>query len=184
MPCCYDCSFALRASVPRLPKWALANDILMLREPRAFRSHGKRLSSMTFTMLALARMIVRKIIAEPYKKRNPSFKPKGLRSNTIAFPEARCRELITQALPAEPSVAAEYLADTISIALAGASPEDLEHAKWAQVPREAYMTAVRFCIAHSEAYADLNKDEVGSEVVAICLCAVIKLNINMAVAYR
>ena len=144
MPCCYDCSFALRASVPRLPKWALANDNLMRRESQAFRSHGKRLSSMTFTMLALARMIVRKIIAEPYKKTDPSFKQKGLRSNTIAFPQARCRELITRALPAEPSVAAEYLADTISIAWAGASPEDLEHAKWAQVPREAYMTAVRF----------------------------------------
>ena len=28
-----------------------------------------------------------------------------------------------------------------------------------EVPREAYMTAMRFCIAHSEAYADLNIDE-------------------------
>ena len=79
-------------------------------------------------MLALARMVVRKIIAEPYKKTDPSLKQKGLRSNTIAFPQARCREFITQALPAEPSVATSYLADTISIALAGANPEDLEHA--------------------------------------------------------
>ena len=70
MPCCYDCSFALRASVPRLPKRALANDNLML--------HGKRVSTMTFTMLALARMIVRQIIAEPYKKSDPSFQTEGL----------------------------------------------------------------------------------------------------------
>ena len=105
LPCCYDCSYALRAAVPRLPKWALANDNLMLREPQAFRSHGKRLSAMTFAMLALARMVVRKIIAEPYTNSHPSLKQKGLRSNTIAFPQARCRELITQALPAEPSVA-------------------------------------------------------------------------------
>ena len=60
---------------------------------------------MTFAMLALTRMVVRKIIAEPYKNHDPSLKQKGLRSNTTAFPQARCRELITQALPAEPRVA-------------------------------------------------------------------------------
>ena len=135
LPCCYDCCYNLCAAVPRLPKCALANDNLMLREPSVFRTEGKRLSTIPIAMLSLARMVVRKIIAEPYKKNDPSFKQKGLRSNTIAFPQARCRELITQALPAEPSVAAEYFADTISIALTGADPSDLEHAKWAQAPR-------------------------------------------------
>ena len=107
---------------------------------------------------------------------DPSFKQKDLRSKTIASPQARCREFITQAFPAEPNVAAEYSADTISTALAGASPEDLEHAKWAQVPSQAYMTAVRFSIAHSEAYADLNIDEEAAkkhfqQLVPECICA-------------
>ena len=80
---------------------------------------------MTIAMLSLARMVVRKIIADPYKHNDPSFKQKGLRSNTIAFPQARCRELMTQVLPAEPSVATEYLADTICIALTSADPDVL-----------------------------------------------------------
>ena len=114
---------------------------------------------MTFTLLALGRMVVRKIIAEPDRKGPPSTKQKGLRHNTIAFPQARCLELLTDALLAEPAVARVYLADTISIVLAGSEPEALEKSTWAQVPRDAYLTAARFCIAHLKVYQHIRLDE-------------------------
>ena len=113
VPACTACSLSICQRVPTLPKFSLANDNLILREPRCFRVHGKKLSPMTFTLLALGRMVVRKIIAEPDRKGPPSTKQKGLRHNTIAFPQARCLELLTDALPAEPAVARVYLADTI-----------------------------------------------------------------------
>ena len=86
-------------------------------------------------------------------------KQKGLRSNTISFPQARCRQLITNALPAEPEKARAYLADTISIVLAGAEPADLDNAAWAQVPAEAYLTAARLFVAHCPAYEAVHLDE-------------------------
>ena len=47
-----------------MPTYALANDNLMLREPLAFRRADQtRVSPVTFCMLALARMLVPKIIA-------------------------------------------------------------------------------------------------------------------------
>ena len=79
----------------------------MLREPRAYRVHGCRLSPMTFTLLSLARVIVRKIIAEPARRGPPGSKQKGLTHNTISFPQSRCRQLITEALPAAPREASE-----------------------------------------------------------------------------
>jgi len=159
IPCCAECASDLASPNPVLPVYALANDNLILREPSAFRVHGWRLSPMTFTLLALARMVVKKIVAEPSRRADPGTKQKGLRSNTIAFPQATCLELITEALPAEPDAAREFLANTISIALTGANVEDLENAQWAQVPADAYLTAARFCVAHSKVYEKLVIDE-------------------------
>ncbi|CAK0816743.1 unnamed protein product, partial [Prorocentrum cordatum] len=159
IPTCLSCRLDLSKNTPLLPRCALANDNLILREPVAFRKHGAKLSPMTFAMLALARMLVREIIAEKTKKADPRTKQKGLRGNSICFPQAHARELVTQALPAEPEVSQQFSADGLSIALAGASVDDLDKATWAEVPREAYMTAVRFCVAHSEAYHALDIDE-------------------------
>ncbi|CAK0851590.1 unnamed protein product, partial [Prorocentrum cordatum] len=159
IPTCLSCRLDLSKKTPLLPRYALANDNLILREPVAFRKNGAKLSPMTFAMLALARMLVRKIIAEKTKKADPRTKQKGLRSNSICFPQAYAKELVTQALPAEPEVSQQFFADGLSIALAGASVDDLDKATWAEVPREAYMTAVRFCVAHSEAYHALDIDE-------------------------
>ena len=159
VPVCVDCSDSLRGKKPKMPRYAMANDNLMLREPFVFRQNGKKLSPMSFAMLALARMVVTKLIAEKDKKADPATKQKGLRCNTICLPQARARELITEALPAEPKASAEFFADTISIALVGCDPQDLDRAQFAEVPREAYKTAVRFCVAHPEAYVNLHIDE-------------------------
>jgi hypothetical protein len=74
-------------------------------------------------------------------------------------PADACRELIAEAIPAEPRASAEFVADSISIALAGADVNDLEKTRWARVPCEAYLTAVRFCVAHSKAYEHIAIDE-------------------------
>ena len=110
-------------------------------------------------MLQLARMVVKKVIAEKSRKADPNTKQKGMRSNTVCFPQARVTELITEALPAEPQASAEFISKTISIALAGCKPEDLHSHRDFQVPYEEYMTAVRFLVAHSEAYHKLQIDE-------------------------
>ena len=163
VPVCRSCAHDLQTNRPKMPLNALANDNMMLREPTCFRRNkeGKqaKLSPMTFTVLALARMVVQKIIAEPAKKADPATKQKGLRANTICFPQAVIRELVTEALPAEPDISRKYLADAISIALVGAAHQDLDKADWTEIPREAYMTAVRFFVAHSPAYQHLHIDE-------------------------
>ena len=90
-----------------------------------------------------------------------------MRSNTICFPQAQVHELITKELPAAHEDSTKFLSETISIALAGCNKDDLDRATWAEVPREAYMTAVRFCVAHSEAYAELTiNEERGRELFA------------------
>ncbi|CAK0805076.1 unnamed protein product [Prorocentrum cordatum] len=128
IPTCLSCRLDLSKKTPLLPRYALANDNLILREPVAFRKNGAKLSPMTFAMLALARMLVRKIIAEKTKKADPRAKQKGLRSNSICFPQAYAKELATQALPAEHEVSQQFFADGLSIALAGASVDDLDKA--------------------------------------------------------
>ena len=163
VPACFDCAISLDNVRPVMPRYALANDNLILREPFAWRRDGKKLSPVTFMLLCLARMVVKKVIAEKERRADPKTKQRGLRSNTIAFPQARVRELVTAALPAEPRASTEFIADTISIAMAGCNPMDLHDAKEYQVPREAYLTAVRFLVRHSEAYQNLRIDEAEAQ---------------------
>ena len=103
VPACLDCALDLARKKPEMPRYALANDNLMLREPFAFRQRGAKVSKATFMMVSLARMVVKQIIAEKDKKADPLTKQKGLRSNTICFPQAKARAFITEALPAEPA---------------------------------------------------------------------------------
>ena len=44
------------------------------------------------------------------------------------------------------------MSKTVIIALAGAEKEDLHKAKWAEIPRQDYVEAARFCTAHGMAY--------------------------------
>ena len=160
VPMCGSCYCALSKKQPNMPVFALANDNLMLREPFVFRnSERARLSPSTFTMLQLARMVIKKVVAEKSRKADPATKQKGMRSNTICFPQATCTQLITEALPAEPQQSIDFISKTISIALAGCDVEDLDSHRDFQVPYEEYMTCVRFLVAHSEAYMHLQIDE-------------------------
>lgn len=89
-----------------------------------FRCDGKKLSPMTFLLLSLGRAVVQKIIAERDKPGRREEKQKGMRSNTVAFPQAKIRELVSRELPASSAETHRFLPDTISIALVGCDPED------------------------------------------------------------
>ena len=67
--------------------------------------------------------MVQKIIAEPRKPGAPEEKQCGMRANTVAFPQAKMKELVTARLPPTSEEAVPYLADTLSIALVGADPD-------------------------------------------------------------
>ena len=120
---CSDCVRAVTGKQPRMPKYALANSLWIGRYPNVFKHQGKPLSPMTFLLLSLGRTVVQKIIAEPHKTRPVKEKQKGIRANTIAFPQAQLHELATAHLPPLPAEAQRFLSQTISIALVGCTPE-------------------------------------------------------------
>ena len=120
---CAECAGSLTRKCPRVPKYALANDLWIGRVPAVFRPNKKRLSAMTFLMLSLGRAVVQKVIAERRKPQRPEEKQKGMRANTVAFPQAKMRELVTAHLPPSSEAATRYLAHSLSIALVGADPE-------------------------------------------------------------
>ena len=95
---CVPCSKSLTRKVPIMPKYALANSLWIGREPLVFRCEGKKLSPMTFLLLSLGRAVVKKIIAEKDKPGRREEKQKGMRSNTVAFPQAKIRELVSTEL--------------------------------------------------------------------------------------
>ena len=104
--------------------YALANSLWIGRAPLVFRSNGKKLSPMTFLLLSLGRAVVQKIIAE---KDKPGRREENwMRSNTVAFPQAKIRELVSSELPASSAETHRFLSDTISIALVGCDPEDAD----------------------------------------------------------
>ena len=62
-------------------------------------------------------------------------------------------------LPASEAALTKYLHQTVSIALAGADPEDLHNAEQFQIPRRDFIEASRFCTEHSFAYQDCVMNE-------------------------
>ena len=120
---CKNCTQSLTRKRPTMPKFALANSLWVGRYPSVFKRGGGPLSSMTFLLLSLGRPVVQKVIAEKHKGGPLKEKQKGMRANTIAFPQARLHELQTAHLPPTRTEAERFLADTISIALVGCDPE-------------------------------------------------------------
>ena len=186
---CRHCGQSFTRKTPAMPKFALANSLWIGRYPLAFKCGNKPLSVMTFLLLSLGRAVVQKIVAERRKPGPVREKQKGIRANTIAFPQAKLHELQTAHLPPKAEDATRFVSETISIALVGCDPEagsvslmhfavfcinmslystfihltdacqDLDHAEWAEIPRAAYMRAARFLVAHNVAYQHLSVNE-------------------------
>jgi len=165
VPACRGCAFSLSANTPQkveMPRYALADDNWMGRMPFAFAPGGELLGDMTLKTLARGRMCVKKVIAEPERRAPPKTKQGGLRGNCIAFPQARLELMRSQELPAPPEEASRFMRESVIIALAGAEKEDLHRAKWAEIPRQDYINAARFCTAHSTAYDGMSVNEASA----------------------
>ena len=120
---CRHCGQSLTRKTPAMPKFALANSLWIGRYPLAFKCGNKPLSVMTFLLLSLGRAVVQKIVAERHKPGPVREKQKGIRANTIAFPQAKLHELQTAHLPPKAEDATRFVSETISIALVGCDPE-------------------------------------------------------------
>ena len=118
-----------------MARYALANDNWIGRMPHALAPGGELLGEMVLKTLARGRLCVNKIIAEPGKPGPQSGKQRGLRGNTISFPQGRLELLDAVELPAPPEKAAEFMSKSVIIALAGTDMDDLRKAKVAEIPR-------------------------------------------------
>ena len=150
VPACRDCAFCLNADTPKqieMPMYAVANDNWIGRMPFAFTPRGAFLGEMTLKTLARGRMCVNKVFAEPERPGPKNTRQGGLRGNSIAFPQSKLELLNTCELPAPPEVAAEFMRNSVIIALAGAEKEDLHNAKWAEIPRQDYVDAARWALS-------------------------------------
>ena len=115
-----------------MPRCALANDNWIGRMPHALAPDGELLGDMTLKSLARERICVNEIIAEPVKPGPHCDKQRGLRGNTIFFPQGKLELVGGCELPAPAEQAAEFMSKAVVIALAGTDKEDLRKAKWAE----------------------------------------------------
>ena len=134
-----------------MPRYALANHNWIGRLPFPFTPGGQPIGDMTLKTLARGRACVNKIIAEPDRRGAPETKQGGVRGNTIAFPQAKLELQESRQLPAPQEAAANFMRKSVIIALAGVDPTDLHKARWAEIPRQEFLDAEYFCIAHSMA---------------------------------
>ena len=128
---------------------------------------GEPLHEMEFKSLARGRMCAKKVIAEPERQGPRDERPGGLRSNSIAFPQATAHVSGSNELPPPKDAAAAFMRETVIIALAGADVEDLHKAKWAEVRRTPYVDAAEFFTRHDQFYhgsVTVNHDRASTDL--------------------
>ena len=167
---CWDCGYALSAPTPQkvqMPMYALANDNWIGRMPFPLAPGGEPLHEMELKSLARGRMCVKKVIAEPGRQGPRDERQGGLRSNSIAFPQATAHVCgSNEPLPPKDAAAA-FMRETLIIALAGADVEDLHKAKWAEVRRTPYVDAAEFFTRHDQFYhgsVTVNHDRASTDL--------------------
>jgi|TARA_B110000285_G_C14598024_1_gene369335 hypothetical protein len=122
-----------------MPKYALANDNWIGRRPFPMAPGGEPLHEMEVKSLARGRMCVNKVIAEPSRRGPRDGRQKGLRGNSIAFPQAKIELMQGTELPPTAEEASRFLAESVVIALAGVDVEDLHNARFAEIRRRPYV---------------------------------------------
>ena len=176
MKVCLQCALDLKGPSRKhvsMPRFALANDNWIGRQPFPLHPGGEPLREMEVKSLARGRMCVKKIIAEPEKKGPRDTKQGGLVGNAIAFPQAKVSFMKGQQLPPTPEDAEEFMRDSVIIAMVGADVEDLHNAKWAEVRRNAYVEAGEFLTSHDVFYSDMAVDASA----AAAQCAIVRLQL-------
>ena len=130
---CVDCRIPLCASKPTLPRYALANDNLMPQRPCVFLgANGDLLTEATWLLLAQARAVVIKEVAEPHKPACREEQQKVLKGNTICLPQPNCTVLSSRVLPAPKDVLQSFLREHLSVVFCG---QDISALIWAASPR-------------------------------------------------
>ena len=118
VPVCLECRCALQGQKPKMPKYSLANDLWMGKEPAVF----TKLSVGARMLLPLARSVIRRYNClndsgkwMPYEQRI-----KGFVGNVVAFPQSDGGAVLNSLPPTAAS-----MIDSLVIAFAG-SVEDLK----------------------------------------------------------
>ena len=149
-----------------MPVHALANDNLLLRQPSVFSDElGNPLSDGTLLLLALARAVVIKEVAEPLRQGSREEQQQVLKGNTIALPQADCRVLATPKLPAELQLWRPWLQQHLSVVFCGSDATDIGRYPKLEVNWKCYVAAVRFLVAHNPDYANVEVDEAAAQVM-------------------
>ena len=153
---CVSCASALSRTRPMLPPCALANDNLMLAMPNPLCGQkGDALSEATLMLLALARSVVLKEVAQPGKAAAAGEQHEVLKGNTVALPQADCRTLATTQLPAPLAVLQPFLQEHLAVVFCGPNAEDMSRYPKLQVNCDQYVQAARFLTAHNPEYTSL-----------------------------
>ena len=158
---CWACALDLCSNHPQMPRMALANDNLMLREPSVFHD----LSDATLLLLALARAVVVKEVAEPLRQVPQAEQQQVLKGNTIALPQADCRVLATKKLPAEHGILCPFLRDHLAVVFCGKDVRELGRFPKLEVNWHQYVRAVHFLKAHNPEYEQVDLDEEAAKLM-------------------
>ena len=163
---CRVCAWDLTGSRVKMPVFALANDNLLLRQPCVFSDEfGNPLSDGTLLLLALARAVVVKEVAEPLRQGAREEQQQVLKGNTIALPQADCRVLATEKLPADLSILRPFLRDHLAVVFCGKDVSQVNRYPKLEVNWRRYVEAVRFLVAHNPDYANVQVDEEAAKVM-------------------
>lgn len=163
---CRPCAFDLNGSQVTMPAMALANDNLMLRPPCVFQDDmGQPLSDATLLLLALARAVVIKEVAEPLRQVPGDERQKVLKGNAIALPQADCRVLATQKLPGELNVLRPFLRENLAVVFCGKDLSEADRFPKLEVDWKKYVDAARFLIAHNPHYEHVEVDEEAAKAM-------------------
>ena len=116
-------------------------------------------------LLALARAIVIKEVAEPMRQGCRDEQQQVLKGNTIALPQADCRVLATEKLPADMDVLRPFLRDHLAVVFCGQELEAADRFPKLEVHWKKYVEAVRFLVAHNPEYEKVEVDEEAAKVM-------------------
>ena len=157
---CWNCAINLDGLQPHMPAMALANDNLLLRSPCVFRDGtGNPLSDATLLLLALARAVVTKEVAEPTRQVPQEEQQQVLKGNTLARPQADCRVLATEKLPPDLDILRPFLREHLAVVFCGKDITEKDRFPKLEVNWKYYVEAVRFLMAHNPEYAKVDLDE-------------------------
>ena len=158
VPICSECRGSLSGQQPKMPKYALANDLWMgkLPVPLGRLSLGSRL------LLPLLRGVIRRYncLTDSGKWRPSDQCIKGFIGNVVAFPQADGGKPVLSLPPSE-----EALVEYLKIYFVGKSREDFERARVEDfdVTVEEFREAYDFLRSVNEQYARVSWDSVAEE---------------------